>query len=1187
MFGSKRSRDTSKYCHFHEDYGHDTNDCRHLKVQIQEAINSGQLSHLVKCIKKEKAKSTDTPRGEGMKDKSIVPVEAPILMISREYYAAKNTVSKGMAYKEEITFPPVTRVSNAPVIFEVAVFRRKVGRVYMDIENTCEVIYEHYFEKLNPFIKATRVNMKTPLVGFSGKRFWSVGEVPLEIKIGKHPFSRTETLNFVIVKSDSPHNMLLGRTAMQKMGIVVSTIHEAIKFHTKKESEPYSRLAKLGMKRRRPEEPLPSAKKGYPAVMTLKKKSLHDRNSIMVDGKPFNTEHKLNEYNHIKPIKQNKRSLGLNHNTSSSKEAEELTKAGILQKVKHQMWVANLVMVKKNDGGWRMCVDFTDINKACPKDCYPLPEIDWKMESFAGFRLKCFLDAYKGYHQIQMMEGDEDKTAFFVGEGVFCYQKMPSGLKNVGETTSEEGMLSDIQETFERFRSINMKLNPKKCSFGVEEGLFLGHVITKQGIKANPTKIKAVTELEQPRALKDIQSLNEKLAAFSRFLSKGAERSLPFFKVLKSCKGKKKIHWTDEADKAFKEIKKFFQALPTLIAPRAGETLTMYLTASKESINAALFAKRSEEKIPIYFVNKMLQGAKLNYPALKKLILALVYATRRLRRYFQAHTIMVPIGTPIEQALTRPEKTARIAKWAIELGEHDIIFLERDERETPADFLPETPFDDRAGVMLIDPAGKEYTYALRFEFKTTNDKAEYEALLTGLRIAQEMEITKVVIFLDSQLVVNQIKGTYTAKQLSIKSYLQKVKTALKGFKGYIVEYVRRNQNKKANALSKLASMTFEHQTKEVLVEVLAKRSIEEKEVLKVEIEEKRSWMIPIKEYLLSGLLLEDTNEARKIRIQVPPYKLIRGNLYKRSFFTLWLRCIAPPHTDKIIKEIHEGSCRFNAEPRSMVVRITKQGYYWPSMHKEASKTIQDCDKCKEQSAIRKAGVDGAIAVRSTWPFSHWGIHILGPLPMAPRGLQFLAIAVEHSTKWVEAKPITVKNARQVEKFVWEYVVCRFGTFSPITEHMEIMHYIEKQLVRSQQSWVDNLAKELWVHRTLPRNNQEETPFSLTYGSEAVVPIVEATNDRGRTQETTKKGKEIASIEKAHYRNKLRKYHNTRNNYSNYIVGDFVLFPTSSQEQQGPHMISEVHKDGFYTLVNVADHSLIQKAKETSLRKFYM
>nr|GFA27285.1 putative reverse transcriptase domain, ribonuclease H-like domain protein [Tanacetum cinerariifolium] len=323
--------------------------------------------------------------------------------------------------------------------------------------------------------------------------------------------------------------------------------------------------------------------------------------------------------------------------------------------------------------------------------------------------------------------------------------------------TSKEGMLSDIQETFKRFRSINMKLNPKKCSFGVEEGPFLGQRITKQGIKANPSKIKAVTELEQPRALKYIQSLNGKLAALSRFLSKGAERSLLFFKGMK----------------------KFVQAFPTLTTPRAGETLIMYLAASKESINAALFAKRSEGQIPIYFVSRVLQGAELNYHALEKLILALVHAARRLRRYFQAHTIMVLTVTPIKQELTGPEKTGRVAKWTIELGEHDIVFLKRDEREMPADFLPEIPFNDSkkrvkekevsdrsnewklyterasssdgaaVGLMLIDPAGKEYTYALRFKFETTNNEAEHGALLAGLRIAQEIEITKVAIFLDS------------------------------------------------------------------------------------------------------------------------------------------------------------------------------------------------------------------------------------------------------------------------------------------------------------------------------------------------------------------------------------------------------------------------------------------------------
>nr|GEX10922.1 reverse transcriptase domain-containing protein [Tanacetum cinerariifolium] len=556
----------------------------------------------------------------------------------------------------------------------------------------------------------------------------------------------------------------------------------------------------------------------------------------MVDEKPFTTKHKLNEYSHIKPIKHNKQSLGLDHNATACKEAEELTKTRILRKVKHQTWVANPIMVKKNDGGWRMCVEFTDINKACPKDCYPLPEIDWKIESLAEFHLKCFLDAYKGYHQIQMVKGDEDKTAFFVKECVFCYRKMPFGLKNARATyqrlvdkifskqirrnleayvddmviksAPEEGMLSDIQETFKRFWSINMKLYPKKCLFSVEEGLFLGNLITKQGIKANPSKIKAVTE---------------KIPSFPQ-------------------------------------------------APRAGETLIMYLAALKESINAMLFAKRSEGQVPVYFVSRVLQGAELNYPALEKLILALVHAARKLQIYFQAHTIMVLTGTPIKQALTGPEKTGRVAKWAIELGEHDIVFLKRDEIEMPANFLPRYPlitrvkekevsdpsnewklYTDRASssdgagarLMLIDLVGKEYTYALHFKFETTNNEAEYKALIAGLRVAQEMEITKVAIFLDSQLVVNQIKGTYAAKQMSIKSYLQKVKTTLKGFEGYTVEHVRRNQNKKADALSKLASMTFEHLTKEVLVEVLAKRLIEENEVLKVEIEEKRSWMSPI------------------------------------------------------------------------------------------------------------------------------------------------------------------------------------------------------------------------------------------------------------------------------------------------------------------------------------------------------
>ncbi|GJR32226.1 retrovirus-related pol polyprotein from transposon TNT 1-94 [Tanacetum coccineum] len=126
--------------------------------------------------------------------------------------------------------------------------------------------------------------------------------------------------------------------------------------------------------------------------------------TIMIEGKPFKTEHKLNEYSHIKLIKQKRQGLGPDRNTSACKEVEELTKAGILQKVKHHTWVANPFMIQKSNGRWRMV------------------------------SIEMFLDAYKGYHHIQMAEGDEDKTNFFIGEGVFCYQKMPFGLKNAGAT---------------------------------------------------------------------------------------------------------------------------------------------------------------------------------------------------------------------------------------------------------------------------------------------------------------------------------------------------------------------------------------------------------------------------------------------------------------------------------------------------------------------------------------------------------------------------------------------------------------------------------------------------------------------------------------------------------------------------------------------------------------------------------
>jgi hypothetical protein len=176
-----------------------------------------------------------------------------------------------------------------------------------------------------------------------------------------------------------------------------------------------------------------------------------------------------------------------------------------------------------------MCIDFKDLNKACPKDCYPLPEIDSKVDSLAPYRLKCFLDAYKGYHQKQMAPEDEAKTTFITDEGVFCYTKMPFGLKHAGVTYQrlmdkvfheqigkkygcicgwpfhqEQEREDHVGWYCEDLPNLKEKLKPGKCSFGVEEGKFLGVVVTKEGVQANPDKVQAVIKMPSPKTLKDV-----------------------------------------------------------------------------------------------------------------------------------------------------------------------------------------------------------------------------------------------------------------------------------------------------------------------------------------------------------------------------------------------------------------------------------------------------------------------------------------------------------------------------------------------------------------------------------------------------------------------------------------------------------------------------------------------------------
>jgi len=333
--------------------------------------------------------------------------------------------------------------------------------------------------------------------------------------------------------------------------------------------------------------------------------------------------------------------------------------------------------------------------------------------------------------------------------------------------------IENLVEMFAILRKYGMKLNPLKCSFGFESGKFLGFMVSARGIEANPTQITVLREVKAPRTKKELQSLNEKIAALSRFISRATDRCIPLFDALK--KEKKSFQWTPACQKAFEDLIQHMEMPPMLSKANDGETLFLYLAVSSHAFSAALIREDVKIQRPVYYISKRLTGAEKNYPKLENLAYCLLITSRKLRPYFQAHPIRVLTDQPLKQVLFRPETSGHLLKWNIELSQYDITYFPRRaiNGQALADFIAE--FTDRGdseeemasnvsvqwklygygarndycsgdGIVLETPEGRSLCYALRLEFPSTNNEAEYEALLAGLRIAKELNIKVLQIY---------------------------------------------------------------------------------------------------------------------------------------------------------------------------------------------------------------------------------------------------------------------------------------------------------------------------------------------------------------------------------------------------------------------------------------------------------
>jgi ribonuclease HI len=411
----------------------------------------------------------------------------------------------------------------------------------------------------------------------------------------------------------------------------------------------------------------------------------------------------------------------------------------------------------------------------------------------------------------------------------------------------------------------------------------------------------------------------------------------------------------------------YLSSPPLLSLSQTGEELYLYLAVSSSAVSLALIREEERVQRPVYYTSRALRGDETRYSNMEKLAFALLITSRKLRPYFQAHSIIVLTDYPIRKAMNKPYAVGKLVQWSIEMSEFNIDYrprtaikaqalvnfiaefthlwkeedeLEKDEVWTVSIDGSSTKDMGGAGIVLVSPEKDQFEYAIQLCFRATNNEAEYEALLVGLKLSRNMGIKNLIVQSDSQLIVGQVKGEYEAREDRMKKYLTIVQTLLPHFKKVEFFQIPREENTDVDRLARLASSEEEI---DGFLEVQGRPSTEEEIVNSII--DSASWMSPIIRYLKNGKLPTNKTEARKLKIRASHFQLLGGTLYKMGFARPHLRCLSPEEANYAIREVHEGVCGNHSGARALAHKLTRAGYYWPSLLHDATQYVKTCDKC--------------------------------------------------------------------------------------------------------------------------------------------------------------------------------------------------------------------------------------------------
>ncbi|WJZ92713.1 hypothetical protein VitviT2T_011695 [Vitis vinifera] len=417
-----------------------------------------------------------------------------------------------------------------------------------------------------------------------------------------------------------------------------------------------------------------------------------------------------------KPTRQPHRRLNPHMQEVVRAEVLKLLQAGIIYPISDSTWVSptqvvpkksSITVVKGENGdevstrlttGWRVCIDYRKLNTVMRKDHFPLPFMDQVLERVFGHPFYCFLDGYSGYFQIEIDVEDQEKTTFTCPFGTYAYRRMPFGLCNAPASfqrcmlsifsdmverimevfmddiivygTSFEDCLSHLEDVLKRCIEKDLVLNWEKCHFMVNQGIVLGHVISKKGIEVDRAKVELIVKLPPPTNVKGIRQFLGHAGFYRRFIKDFSKIAKPLCELLVK---DAKFEWDDKCQRSFELLKQFLTSAPIVRAPNWELPFEVMCDSSDYAIGAVLGQREDGKPYVIYYARKSLNDTQRNYTTTEKELLVVVYALDKFRAYLIGSSIVVFTDhSALKYLLTKQDAKARLIRWIFLLQEFNL-----------------------------------------------------------------------------------------------------------------------------------------------------------------------------------------------------------------------------------------------------------------------------------------------------------------------------------------------------------------------------------------------------------------------------------------------------------------------------------------------------------------------------------